>query len=348
MFIISCGPLYNLTRKGGRAVDGTGLENPHPDHIGIASSNLAPSVFPMLQFPRMSVSTAKETVFETNLSLPRVAKGKVRDIYAKGEDKLLIVTTDRLSAFDVVLPNPIPNKGKVLNQISLFWFERFQKLIPNHVITSNIFEMGVEDPSLDDRTILVKKAKPLPVECVVRGYIAGSGWKDYKKTGSVCGHKLPAGLRQCQQFPEPLFTPATKATVGHDENIDFDATVKLVGREIAEKIRDLSIRLFVEGGKWARDHGIIIADTKFEFGLVNGELILIDEVLTPDSSRFWPADKYEAGRDQASFDKQIVRNWLEESGWNKEPPPPTLPDEIVQKTSQAYQNIYEKLTGQKL
>lgn len=303
----------------------------------------------------MTVETADTTVFETDLPLPRIARGKVRDIYAVSDSTLLIVTTDRLSAFDVVLPNPIPSKGKVLNRISLFWFEHFRSLISNHLIAADITKMGLpaavtqqNGSILDGRSVLVKKAKPLPVECVVRGYITGSGWKDYLKNGAVCGHKLPSGLKQCQKFPEPLFTPSTKASVGHDQNIDFDYVVNAVGKSVAEKIRDLTIQLYVEGSKLAESRGIIIADTKFEFGLLNDELILIDEVLTPDSSRFWPANKYEVGHDQPSFDKQIVRNWLEESGWNKEPPPPTLPEEIVQRTSAAYKEIYKKLTGREL
>lgn len=298
---------------------------------------------------------AESTIFETDLPLPRIARGKVRDIYAASADKLLIITTDRLSAFDVVLPNPIPSKGKVLNQISLFWFEQFRKLIPNHLIATDVGRMNLPQDitekygaTLAGRTVLVRKAKPLPVECVVRGYITGSGWKDYLKTGEVCGHKLPAGLKQCQKFPEPLFTPSTKAAVGHDQNIDFNYVVNAVGKSVAEKIRDLTIKLYVEGRQYAESRGIIIADTKFEFGLLNDELILIDEVLTPDSSRFWPADRYEVGHDQPSFDKQIVRNWLEEAGWNKEPPAPTLPEEIVQKASAAYKEIFQKLTGSAL
>jgi len=294
-------------------------------------------------------------VKETNLPLPLVARGKVRDIYAVGEDKLLIVTTDRLSAFDVILPNPIPDKGKVLNQISLFWFDKFKSLLPNHLITADVEQMGLDTAVLKEhgaalrgRSVLVKKAESLPVECVIRGYITGSGWKDYLKTGTVCGHKLPKGLKQCQAFPEPLYTPATKATSGHDENITTAQVEEKLGKELTDKLVSCSMTIYKEGAKYALDRGIIIADTKFEFGILNDEVILIDEVLTPDSSRFWPKAKYEAGRDQESYDKQIVRNWLEESGWSKEPPAPELPAEVVEKTSNAYRDVFERLTQKKL
>lgn len=295
------------------------------------------------------------TVWETKLPLELVNRGKVRDIYAAGEDKLLIVTTDRLSAFDVVLPNPIPDKGRVLNQISLFWFEKFKSLVPNHVITADPARMGLDPKVLKEfggmlagRTILVHRAAPLPIECVVRGFIAGSGWKDYQKTGEVCGHKLPPGLKHCQEFSEPLFTPATKATVGHDMNIGFDETVKLAGKVTAERVRELSLKIFKEGAAYAKSRGIVIADAKFEFGFLNNELILIDEVLTPDSSRFWPKETYQAGRDQPSLDKQIVRNYLLQSGWNQTPPGPELPPEIVQKTSAAYKDVFKRLTGKEI
>ena len=299
--------------------------------------------------------TKQNTVWETALSLPLVNRGKVRDIYAVGEDKLLIITSDRLSAFDVVLPTPIQDKGKVLNQISLFWFEKFKDLVPNHIITADVDKMELPAEvlksyrnELEGRSILVHRAKPLPVECVVRGFLAGSGWKDYLKTGKVCGHALPPGLQQCEELPELLFTPATKATVGHDMNISFDETVKLVGKEIADKVRALSIQIFKEGVKYAKTKGIIIADTKFEFGVLNGKLILIDEVLTPDSSRFWPMDSYKKGQDQPSFDKQIVRNFLEASGWSKTPPGPSLPLGIAEKTSSAYKDVFKRLTGKSL
>ncbi len=311
--------------------------------------------------------TQPETVWETKLPLPLLSRGKVRDIYAVGQDKLLIVTTDRLSAFDVVLPTPIPDKGRVLNQISLFWFEKFRSIVPNHVITADVEEIvrqiagsnkgsdpvasGGLTPYLRDlrgRSVLVHRADPLPVECVVRGFLAGSGWKDYQKTGKVCGHALPAGLTQCQELPEPIFTPATKATVGHDMNISFEEAAKLTGREVAEKARDLSLKLYKEGVKFAKTCGIIIADTKFEFGIFNGQVILIDEVLTPDSSRFWPKETYKAGQDQPSLDKQIVRNFLLESKWDQTPPGPELPQKIADKTAHAYRDVYKRLTGKEL
>lgn len=293
------------------------------------------------------------TVLETKLSLPLAGRGKVRDIYSVGSDKLLIVTTDRLSAFDVVLPNPIPYKGKVLNQISLFWFEYFKTLVPNHILTGDVSQMGLklsadEIRQVEGRSILVKKTNPLPVECVVRGYVTGSGWKDYQKTGAICGHKLPVGIRQCEKLKDPIFTPATKETSGHDINIDFTETVKRVGQKVADKIRDISIEIYNRGRDFADKKGILIADTKFEFGILNDEIILIDEVLTPDSSRFWPKDQYEAGRDQPSFDKQIVRNYLLGIQWNQQPPAPELPAEVIEKTSRAYRDAYKFLTGKEL
>ncbi len=295
------------------------------------------------------------TVLQTNLPLPVVGRGKVRDIYAVGSDKLLIVTTDRLSAFDVVLPNPIPNKGRVLTQISVFWFEFFKDEITHHLITSDVHKMGFDKNFLDrfgaeleGRSMLVHRANPLSIECVVRGYITGSGWNDYLKTQSVCGHQLPAGLQQCQKLAEPLFTPATKESSGHDINIDFDAAVKREGRQTAEKARELSIHIYKRGTAYAETKGILIADTKFEFGLRDGKLILIDEVLTPDSSRFWPQAQYAVGRDQPSYDKQIVRNYLLTLGWNKQPPAPSLTSEVIEQTSRAYQDVYERLTGRPL
>ncbi len=298
---------------------------------------------------------SSKTVWETKLPLPLVNRGKVRDIYAVGDDKLLIVTTDRLSAFDVVLPTPIADKGRVLNQISLFWFEKFKNLISNHILAADVEKMGFDKKFLEEhratlacRSVLVHRAKPLPIECVVRGFLAGSGWKDYQRTGKVCGHALPPGLKQCLELPEPIFTPATKATVGHDMNISFEETVKLVGKDTAEKARALSIKVFKEGVEFAKTRNIIIADTKFEFGIFNGKLILIDEVLTPDSSRFWPKETYKAGQDQPSLDKQIVRNYLLESGWNQTPPGPELPKAIAEKTSLAYKDVYKRLTGRNL
>lgn len=300
-------------------------------------------------------SNAASTVWETSLPLPLLNRGKVRDIYEVSDDKLLIVTTDRLSAFDVVLPSPIPDKGRVLNQISLFWFKKFEKLVPNQLLASNVRDMGFEKGfvkefgrMLEGRSVLVHRAKPLPVECVARGYLAGSGWKDYQKTGKVCGHALPPGLRQCEALPKPIFTPATKATVGHDMNIDFDAAAKLVGKSTAQKIRELTLTIYQKGVEYAKTRGIVIADTKFEFGIWKNKIILIDEVLTPDSSRFWPKASYKVGQDQPSLDKQIVRNYLLESGWDQTPPGPVLPDEIMKKTSKAYKDVFKQLTGKKL
>ena len=295
------------------------------------------------------------SVWETSLPLKLLTRGKVRDIYEVGSDKLLIITTDRLSAFDVVLPLPIPDKGKVLNQISLFWFEKFKHLVPNHLLTADVDKMGFDaeflknhKKTLQGRSILVHRAQPLAIECVVRGFVAGSGWKDYQKTGKICGHSLPAGLKQCQELPEPIFTPATKATVGHDMNISFEEAAQIVGEKIAKQVKELSLTIYKEGVRFAKTKGILIADTKFEFGLWKNELILIDEVLTPDSSRFWPSKTYEAGHDQPSLDKQIVRNYLLELGWNQMPPGPKLPEDIIQKTSSAYQAVYEQLTGKSL
>lgn len=302
----------------------------------------------------MTMTKAK-TVWESNLPLPLIGRGKVRDIYAIGNDKLLIVASDRLSAFDYVLPNPIPFKGQVLTQISVFWFDHFKKMVPNHLITANIQEMGLPKNVLSEfgeylegRSMLVKKAKPFLVECVVRGYITGSGWKDYQKTGMVCGHKLPTGLMQCDKLPKLLFTPATKAASGHDENISFEEAAKIVGQKHAEDLRQFSIDLYQKGADFAETKGILMADTKFEFGLYHDEIILIDEVLTPDSSRFWPKNVYEPGHDQPSFDKQIVRNYLLDIKWDQKPPAPELPEAIVEKTSASYREIYERLTGKKI
>jgi phosphoribosylaminoimidazole-succinocarboxamide synthase len=276
-------------------------------------------------------------------------RGKVRDIYELG-DKLLIVATDRLSAFDVVLPTPIPDKGKVLTQISLFWFATLADVVPNHVLSATDFT-GALAPyaaALQGRAMVVRKSEPLPVECVVRGYISGSGWKDYQKTGTICGISLPKGLRESDKLPEPIFTPSTKATTGHDENISFEETVAQIGRPLAEKIRDTSLEIYQQASVRAAKQGIIIADTKFEFGLIAGELIWIDEALTPDSSRFWPADQYAPGKAQPSFDKQYVRDYLERIGWNKQPPGPELPVDVVKATQAKYREGYEKVTGHPL
>jgi phosphoribosylaminoimidazole-succinocarboxamide synthase len=276
-------------------------------------------------------------------------RGKVRDIYELG-DRLLIVATDRLSAFDVVLPSPIPDKGRVLTQLSLFWFDRLASVVPNHVITGENFggELAPYAASLEGRAMLVRRTEALPIECVVRGYISGSGWKDYRKTGSICGIPLPAGLRESDKLPEPIFTPSTKATTGHDENISFEQAVETVGRALAEKLRDTSITLYRKAVEHAASCGIILADTKFEFGLLGGELIWIDEALTPDSSRFWPADEYAPGKPQPSFDKQYVRDYLERIGWNKQPPAPALPPDVVAATRDRYREAYQRITGHAL
>ncbi|MFZ3333411.1 MAG: phosphoribosylaminoimidazolesuccinocarboxamide synthase [Candidatus Acidiferrales bacterium] len=289
-------------------------------------------------------------ISETNFpGLKLRGRGKVRDIYELG-DKLLIVATDRLSAFDVVLPTPIPDKGKVLTQISLFWFDKLAGIIPNHVIAAKDFsgELAQYAASLNGRAMLVRKTEPAPIECVVRGYISGSGWKDYQKTGAICGIPLPAGLRESDKLPEPIFTPSTKATTGHDENISFDETVARVGRPLAEKLRDVSLTIYQRASEHAAERGIIIADTKFEFGLIGSELIWIDEALTPDSSRFWPADQYVPGKTQPSFDKQFVRDYLEKIGWNKQPPAPALPADVVTATQSKYRDAYQCVTGHAL
>ncbi|MFA5902420.1 MAG: phosphoribosylaminoimidazolesuccinocarboxamide synthase [Desulfobacula sp.] len=283
-----------------------------------------------------------------NLSLVR--QGKVRDIFDTGE-ALLMVTTDRLSAFDVVLPDLIPDKGKVLNQISVFWFKKMESIVKNHIITTNVNEYPDEfklyKEALDKRSMLVKKAQPLPIECIVRGYITGSGWNSYKKEGQLCGIKLSADLKESDKLMEPLFTPSTKAEIGdHDINISFDETVNLIGREKANELKNLSLEIYKRGAEYALSKGIIIADTKFEFGLLDGKIILIDEILTPDSSRFWPLNDYTPGRNQNSFDKQYVRDWLIKSGWNKKYPGPMLPQEVIDRTSNTYKEIYTRLTGE--
>jgi len=282
--------------------------------------------------------------------LSLVRQGKVRDIFDTG-DALLMVTTDRLSAFDVVLPDLIPDKGKVLNQISVFWFKKMESIVKNHIITTNPKDYPGEfkpyAEALDKRSMLVKKARPIPVECIVRGYISGSGWSSYQKEGQVCGIKLPKGLKESDKLAEPLFTPSTKAEVGdHDINISFDDTVGLIGRETAHELKRLSLEVYQRGAEYALSKGIIIADTKFEFGLLDGEIILIDEILTPDSSRFWPLSDYEPGRGQNSFDKQYVRDWLIASGWDKKHPGPKLPQDVIDRTARTYKEIYTRLTGE--
>ena len=282
-----------------------------------------------------------EAILQTDFpELKLLARGKVRDIYDL-DDALLLVATDRLSAFDVVLPDPIPDKGKVLNQISLFWFDAMKDLVPNHIIATDVADFPqVCQPYADQlrhRSMLVKKSQPLAIECVVRGYISGSGWKSYQKNGTVCGIELPGGLAESQQLPEPIFTPSTKAEQGeHDENISFDAAAKIVGQAVAEKVRDLSLAIYNKGSELAAEKGIIIADTKFEFGFLGDELILIDEVLTPDSSRFWPKATYQAGGSQQSFDKQFVRDYLNTLDWDKTAPGPHLPQEVITATREKY------------
>jgi phosphoribosylaminoimidazole-succinocarboxamide synthase len=280
------------------------------------------------------------------------ASGKVRDIYKVDADHLLFVATDRISAFDYVLATGIPEKGRVLTQLSLFWFDFLKDIVANHAVTADVSQYPPElrqyGDQLRGRSMLVIRASMVSVECVVRGYLSGSGWKEYKSSGSVCGIKLPPGLRESVKLPAPIFTPATKATTGHDENIPFEEMVKLVGRELSEKLRDLSLKIYTAARDYAETKGIIIADTKFEFGLTPKGIVLADEVLTPDSSRFWPADKYRPGRAQESFDKQYVRDYLESIHWNKQPPAPGLPAEVAQKTSEKYTEAYTRLTGRAL
>jgi len=277
------------------------------------------------------------------------ARGKVRDIYDAG-DKLLIVATDRLSAFDVILPTPIPDKGWVLTQLSLFWFDLLRDVIPNHVVSGTelpaAFDAYRED--LAGRSMLVRKTEPLPIECVVRGYVSGSGWKDYQATGKICGIALPAGLRESDRLPEPIFTPATKAATAHDENISFERAASLIGNERAQRVRDISLEIYRRAAEYAEPRGILLADTKFEFGLLKNELIWIDEALTPDSSRFWPAAQYRPGGPQPSFDKQFVRDYLESIHWPKTPPGPELPAEVVSATRGKYREAYRILTGREL
>jgi phosphoribosylaminoimidazole-succinocarboxamide synthase len=292
-----------------------------------------------------------EPLFESHLSsLPLIHRGKVRDLYAVGEDHLLIVTTDRVSAFDVVLPTPIPGKGEVLTRISEFWFRKLQDIVPNQLAGMTLAEAvpdAAERAPLEGRSLVVRRLKALPIEAVVRGYLIGSGWKDYQATGQVCGITLPAGLQMADRLPEPIYTPATKAAVGeHDENVDFDYTAELVGPELAAQVRQTALALYNRAAEYALERGIIIADTKFEFGLdADGELHLIDEALTPDSSRFWPADTYRPGISPPSFDKQFVRDYLETLDWNKEAPGPELPPEVVQKTAEKYREALQRLTG---
>ena len=292
---------------------------------------------------------ASSPIYQTNFpTLKLLKRGKVRDMYDLG-NHFLIVATDRLSAFDVVMPQPIPDKGKVLTQISNYWFEAMKNIIPHHIVASNVNDFPPEcrpyREQLAGRSVVVKKAQPLAVECIVRGYLAGSGWNEYKKSKTVCGIGLPEGLVESSRLPEPIFTPSTKADVGHDENISFETAASMIGKEIAERVRDVTIAIYRNACDMAEARGIIIADTKMEFGLFGGALILIDELLTPDSSRFWPKAKYKAGASQESFDKQYVRDYLLSINFNKRPPGPTLPEEVVQKTSHLYREALKLLTG---
>ena len=296
------------------------------------------------------MSSIPATLYKSEInSLSLINSGKVRDIYAVDDDHMLIVTSDRISAFDVILPDPIPGKGAVLTAVSNFWFGRTGHIIANHLSDKTLEQVlpdAVERAPIEGRGIVVKKLKPLPVEAIVRGYLIGSGWKDYQKTGSVCGIQLPEGLQQAQQLPEAIYTPSTKAEIGeHDENINFDKTVELLGQDLAEKVRDLSLQIYKDAAAYALQRGIIIADTKFEFGTDNnGELVLIDEVLTPDSSRFWPADSYQVGISPPSFDKQYVRDYLETLDWDKTPPGPSLPEEVIKNTALKYKEAQDRLT----
>lgn len=292
-----------------------------------------------------------DAMLQSDLPFP-VRRGKVRDVYDLGEH-LLIIATDRISAFDCIMPNGIPEKGKILTSLSLFWFARLGREIEHHLIASKVEDYPNElqqfAPQLRGRSMLVKRTNVVPIECVARGYLAGSGWKEYQNSGTVCGVKLPGGLRQCDKLPAPLFTPATKEETGHDINISYEQMIARVGAGIADVLRERTLRLYTHAAEHALKRGVIIADTKFEFGqLPGGNIILIDEILTPDSSRFWPADSYQPGHDQPSYDKQFVRNWLEAQPWDKTPPAPALPDDVVNGTRQRYIEAYERLTGQKL
>ena len=302
--------------------------------------------------PRLRVgrrSNVRNTaVLTTSVGNYPKRSGKVRDVYDLGDQRLLIVATDRISAYDVVMPNGIPDKGRLLTQISVFWFEMMSELVANHMISTDLSDLPEDcrDEELDGRFMLCHKAQVVPIECVVRGYLAGSGWKEYKASGTVCGVKLPKKLKQCSKLPEPIFTPATKAEAGHDENIDFQKACDLAGKDVMNTLREKSLAVYSRAAAYAAARGIIIADTKFEWGRdAQGQLILIDECLTPDSSRFWPADGHEPGRDQPSFDKQYLRDWLDEIGFDRNPPGPLLPAEVVQKTRQKYVEAFTRLTG---
>lgn len=296
------------------------------------------------------MTVVTDVLLQSNLPFP-VRRGKVRDVYDVGEH-LLLVATDRISAYDVIMPNGIPEKGKLLTQISLFWFELTADLMPNHLVATDVTDFPQALRSFGDqligRSVLVKKTKVVPIECVARGYIAGSGWKEYQQSGTLAGEKLPRGLKQAGKLPEPAFTPATKAEAGHDENISFDQMKQAVGGELAEQLKAATLALYGRAADYARERGVIVADTKFEFGqLPDGQVIVIDEMLTPDSSRFWPADQYEPGKEPPSFDKQFVRDWLSRQSWDKQPPAPELPAEVVEGTRKRYIEAFETLTGRK-
>lgn len=292
-----------------------------------------------------------KVISQTNLPLKLKSRGKVRDIYQLDNDKLVMVATDRISAFDVVLPSLIPYRGLVLTGLSVFWFNQTKEIIDNHLITAD-FETFSDKlrncQELKGRTVIVKKAKPIPVECIVRGYLSGSAWNSYKEGKSICGIKLSSGLKESKKLSEPIFTPTTKAAIGHDEELTERQLINLIGKELARKLKEISLKIYKEAAKRVEDKGIIIADTKFEFGISEGEIILIDEILTPDSSRFWPKDKYQPGRPQESFDKQFVRDYLINIGWNKNPPAPELPEDIIKETSKRYLEVYQKITGEEL
>jgi phosphoribosylaminoimidazole-succinocarboxamide synthase len=292
--------------------------------------------------PNVLLETSALHIHQSGLKLR--GRGKVRDIYETG-DRLLIVATDRISAFDYILPSGIPDKGRVLTQMTLFWLDFLRAFVPNHFLSAGI---GGLPPELEGRSMWVRRAEMIPVECVARGYLAGSGWKEYLQSGAVCGIPLPAGLRESDALPDPIFTPATKAQSGHDENVSFDRVAASIGAELAARLRDLTLDIYRRAAAYARSRGILIADTKFEFGFVNGELVLADEVLTPDSSRFWPLETYAPGGPQPSYDKQYVRDYLESIAWNKQPPAPALPDEVARRTGEKYREAYRALTGKPL
>jgi len=305
-------------------------------------------------YAKASVNFTKNPVIlQTDLSgIERHAQGKVRDVYSVDENRLLIIASDRISAFDYILPTGIPDKGRVLTQLSIFWFDFLRDVTPTHFLTANVDEYPEKlqpfRDQLEGRSMLVKRAKMIEIECVARGYISGSGWKEYRESGTVCGIQLPAGLRESDKLPEPIFTPATKAQSGHDENVSFEHVVSLIGEELSNRLRDLTLEIYSRASRYAETKGVIIADTKFEFGFVDGQLVLGDEVLTPDSSRFWPAESYQPGGAQFSFDKQFVRDYLESVHWNKQPPAPPLPEEVAENTAGKYRQAYQILTGRAL